>query len=123
MNKKDTSDNKIHVNNFDSNYSIVQDNHSNNNNNNNDSHTHFNDKNNSEDESNDELDNSQQLNGMELNKIVIQKNQTLLTVESSKSASISMKHTALTNTCIFLQGLFLQCLHKAIITILCLQLS
>ena len=47
---------------------IVWDNHSNINNNNN--CIHFNDENNSEDESCDELDSSQQLNGMESNKIV-----------------------------------------------------
>ena len=69
---------------------------------NNDGRTHFNDKDNSEDESYDELDSSQQLNGMKWNKIDDQENQNLLTVESSKSTSVSMKHTGTTSTSTFL---------------------
>ena len=51
-NKTDPSNNKIQVNHFDSNHSIVQDNYSNNNED--DGQTSRNDKDNSEDESNDE---------------------------------------------------------------------
>ena len=58
-------DNKIQVIHFNSNYAIVQGDHSSNHNE--DSHTHINDKNNSEDESYDELNSSPQLNGMESN--------------------------------------------------------
>ena len=81
VNKTNSSNNKIHVDHFDNNYFIVPDNHSNIGNNK--GCTHFNDENNSKDESYDELDSSQQLNGMESNKIVEQENQTLLTMESS----------------------------------------
>ena len=72
MNKTDASNNKIHMNHFDRNHSIVQDNHSNNNNNN--GCTHFNNENNSIDVHYDELDSSQQLNDMDSNKIVYQEN-------------------------------------------------
>ena len=58
---------------------------------------------------------------MKLNKIVHQQNQILLSVGSSNSTRVSAnKHTGLTNTSTFLQGLFLQYLHKVVITILCL---
>ena len=57
MDKTDSSDNKIQTNHFNSNQSIVWDNHSNNNNN--DSQTSSNDKDNSEDGSHNELDSSQ----------------------------------------------------------------
>ena len=56
MNKTDSSDNKIQVNHFDSNHSIVRDDHSNNNED--DGHTHSIDKDYSEDESYDEFDGS-----------------------------------------------------------------
>ena len=79
ISKTDQSDNKIQVNHFDSNHSIVQDDHFNNKDN--DGRTHFNDENNSEDESYDELDSSQHLNSMESNKIVNQRNETLSTVD------------------------------------------
>ena len=121
VNETNSSDNKIYVDHFDNNYSLVRDNHSNNNND--DDRTHFNDENNSEDESYDELDSSQQLNGTESNKIIDQENQTLLIVESSESVSLYVKHTEITKTSTFLQGLFLQCLHKVVITTLYLQPS
>ena len=121
VNETDSSDNKIHVNHFNNDYFIVQDNHSNIINNN--GPTHFNDENNSEDESYDKLDGSQQLNGIELNKTVEQENQTLLPVESSKSTNVSIKHTGIISTSRFLQELFLQCLHEVVTTILYLQPS
>ena len=119
ISETDLSDNKVQVNHFDSNHSIVQDDHSNNNND--DGRIHSNDKDDSEDESYDELDSSKQLNGMESNRIVDQGNQNLLTVESSKSTSVSVKYTGTTSTGTFLQGLFQQYLHEVVITILCLQ--
>ena len=71
-------DNKNQTNRFDANHPIVQDDHSNNNDD--DGRIHSNNKDDSEDESYDKLDGSQQLNGMESNKIVDQENQTLLYV-------------------------------------------
>ena len=56
---------------------------------------------------------------MKSNKIVDHKDQVILTEESSNSASVSVN--GLTSTGTFLQGLFLQYLHKTIITILCLR--
>ena len=51
-------------------------------------------------------------------------NQILLIVETSKSTSVSMtKPTGITGTSTYLQGLFLQHLHKFINTIVCLQPS
>ena len=44
-------------------------------------------------------------------------------MESSKSTSVSVKHTGTTSASTFIQGLFLQHLHKAVFTILCLQTS
>ena len=61
--------------------------------------------------------------GIEPNKIVEQKNQILITVESRKSTSVYVKYTGTTSTSTFLQGLFLQYLHKTVITILSLQPS
>ena len=58
---------------------------------------------------------------MQLNKIVKQENHNLLTVGSSNSTSVSMKHNGTTSTSTFLQCLFIQYLHKVVITILCLQ--
>ena len=55
ISETDSYDNKIQVNHFDRDHSIVNDDHSNNNNDD-DGRTHFNDDNNSEDESYDELD-------------------------------------------------------------------
>ena len=121
VNKTDLSDKKIHVDHFNNHHLIVQDNPSNINNDN--GNTHFNDENNSEDKSYDELDSSQQLNGIESNKIVEQEDQTLLSVESRKSTSVSMKYTGIISTSTFLQELFLQYLHKVVITILYLQPS
>ena len=114
-------DKKIQIINFNSDHPIVQDDHSNNYNK--DGHTHINGKNNSEDESYDELNSSPQLNGMESNKIVDQGYQILLPAGSSKSTSISVKHDRTIDTSTFLQGLFLMYLYVALITILCLQLS
>ena len=121
INETNLSNNKIQVDHFDSDHSIIRDDHFNNNNDK--GRTHFNNEDDSEDESYDELDSSQQLNGMESNKIVDQENQILLTVGSSNSTSVSLKHTGTSTLSTFLQGLFLQYLHKAVITILCLQPS
>ena len=63
-----SSDNKVQVNHIDSDHSIVQNNHSNNNND--DGRINYNNKDDSEDESYDELDGSQLINNMESNKIV-----------------------------------------------------
>ena len=117
INETDLFNNKIQSNQFDRGHFIVQDDNS---------HsyevdwrTHFNNENNSEDESYIELDNSQHLNCMEPNKIVHQEDQVLLTEGSSSSTIVSA--TGLTSTSTFVQGLFPQYLHKAIITILCLH--
>ena len=72
ISETDSYDNKFQVNNFDRNHSTVYDDQSNNNDD--DSCTHFNDEDNSEDESYDELDNPQQLNRMKSNEIVYQEN-------------------------------------------------
>ena len=93
-------------------------------NNKDDSQTQCNDEDNSEDEDYNELYSSQQLNGMESNKIINQENQILLIVGSSNSTSIFVnKHNGITNTSTPIQGLFLQYLHKVVITILCIQPS
>ena len=56
---------------------------------------------------------------MESNKVVNQENQILLYVGLSNSTSVSAnKHTGLTSTSTLLQGLFLQYLHEAVISIL-----
>ena len=55
---------------------------------------------------------------MESNKIVNEENQILLTIGSSNFTSVSTNNTELTSTSIFVEGLFLQCLFKAIVTIL-----
>ena len=119
ISETDSPDNKIQVNHVDSNHSIAQDDHSNNNDDN--GCIHSNDKNDSEDESYDKLDGPQQLNDMELNKIVEQENHDLLTVGSSNSTSVCVKHNGTTNTRTFLQCLFVQYLHEVVITIVCLQ--
>ena len=58
---------------------------------------------------------------MELYKIVEQEHQNLLTMGSSNSTSVSVKHNGTTSTSTFLQCLFTQYLHEVVITILCLQ--
>ena len=68
MNKTDSSDNKIQINHFHSNQSIVWDDHSNINDY--DSQNPSNDKDISKDESHGELDSLQQLKDLESNKIV-----------------------------------------------------
>ena len=68
MNKTDSSDNKIRIDHFDSNQSIVRDDHSNNNDD--DSQTPSNDKDNSEDGSHHELDNSQHLDDLKSDMII-----------------------------------------------------
>ena len=68
ISETDSSKNKNQVNHFDSDHSIVQDDHSNNNND--DGRIHSIDKDDSKDENYDKLDGSQQLNGMESNMIV-----------------------------------------------------
>ena len=58
---------------------------------------------------------------MESNKIVDQEIQIILFKKSNNSTIVSSNtHTGLTSTSTPLQGLFLQYLHKAVITILCL---
>ena len=115
----DSSDNKIKVNNVNSDHSIVQDDHSNNHDN--DGRIRSNNTDDSEDESYIDLDGSHQLGGMESNKVVKQENHNLLTVGSSNSTGLCVKHNKTTNTSIFLQCLFVQYLHEVLITILCLQ--
>ena len=79
---------------------------------------------NSKDESYIELDSSQQLDCMESNTIFHQENQILLSLGSNKSTSVSMiKQTKITSTSTFLQGLFIQYLHKTVNTIVYLQPS
>ena len=77
MNKTYSSENKMQINHFDSNQSVVWDDHSNNNDC--DSQTPNNDKNNSQDGSHGELDSSQQLKNLKLNKIVDHEDQDILT--------------------------------------------
>ena len=101
ISKTDSSDNKIHVNHFDGDHSIVQNDHSNNNDT--EGRINSNDKDDSEDESYDELDGSQQLNGMESNKIVKHGNHNLSTVVLSNPTSVSVKHNETTSTGTFLQ--------------------
>ena len=54
-------------------------------------------------------------------KIIEQENQNLLTMGSSNSTRVSVKHNGTTSTSTFLQCLFTQYLHKVAITILCLE--
>ena len=72
INEIDSSNNKIKVNHFNSDHSIIQENRSNNNKH--DGQNPRNDKDNSEAESHGKLDSSQQINDMEANKIVNQEN-------------------------------------------------
>ena len=81
---------------------------------------------NSADESYVELDSSQKLDCMMINKTFHQENKILLTTGSSKSMSISMtKWTGMTSTSTskFLQGFLLQYLHNVVNTIVYLQQS
>ena len=117
INDTDSSNNNIQVNHFDSDHSIVSDDYSKNNKDG--SQTQYNDNNNYGDESHGELDSPWQLNDIESNKIVYQENQILLFVGSINYTSVSAKKlTGLSSTSTFLQGLFLQYLHKVAITIL-----
>ena len=109
INETDLFTNKIQTNHFNSDHFIVQDNYSDNYKDG--GQNHFNNGNNPEDESDYELDSSQQLNVMGLNKIIDQGDQVILTKGSSNSTSVSM--TGLTRAITFLQGLFLQYQHKA----------
>ena len=88
MNKTDSSNNKIRIDHFYIEQSIVQENYSNNNDYK--SHTPNNSKDNSEDGNTDELDNSQHPDDMILDKIVDHKDQIILTKETYNSTSISM---------------------------------
>ena len=76
INETDLFNNKIQTNYNNSDHFNVQDDYSDNYEDN--GQTHYNNENNSEDENYDELDKPQQLNGMEPNTIVYQKNQVLL---------------------------------------------
>ena len=79
---------------------------------------------NSEDERYNKLDSSQQLDGIESNTIFHQENEILLTVEPSKSVSVSViKPTRIIIISTFLQGLFLRYLHKDISNVVSLQPS
>ena len=120
ISKTNSSNNKIKAIYVNNNQAIVQDDHSNNHNNN--SCTYINHTNKPKNESHDELNSSPQLYCMEPNKIVDQGFKIRLPVRPSKSTSISVKHNGTTNTSTSLHGLFLTCLHEAIITILCLHL-
>ena len=91
--------------------------------------TQNNNKNNSEDGDTDELDNSQHLDDLILDKIVDHEDQVILTKELYNSTIVSVNGSTNIDTsipCLFLhylykiQDLFLQYLHKAIVTILCL---
>ena len=117
MNKTDSSDNKIQISHFNIEQSVVQDDHSNNNKY--DSQTPSNDRDNSKDGSHGELDSSQQLKDLKSNKIINHEDQDILTKELNSSTSVSV--AGLTSTGTFMQGLFLQYLHKTVVTILCLS--
>ena len=103
-NEEDSFNNKIQNDHFDSDHFILQDGYS-------DKYedegqTHFNNENNSEDMCYDELDS---------NKTIDQEDQVLLAEGSNNSINVSK--TGLTSTSTCLQGLVLQYLHKAVITI------
>ena len=117
INEEDLFNNKIQTNYFDSDHFILQDNHSDKYRD--DIQNHFYNENNSEDENYDELDNSQQINDMESNTIIDQEDQVLLVEGSNNSTSVSATGLTSVRTC--LQGLFLQYLHKIIVTTLCLR--
>ena len=92
-NKTDSSNNKNPIGSFDIEQSVVQNNHSNNREYN--SQTPSNNKLLSEDGGCDELDNSQHLDDLKLDKTVDHEDQVILTKESYNSTSVSM--TELTN--------------------------
>ena len=96
--------NKNQTHRFDTNHYMIQDDHSNNNADY--GYIYPNDMDDSEYESYDELDCSQQLNGMEWYKIIEQENQNLLTMGSSNSTRVSVKHNGTTSTSTFLQCFF-----------------
>ena len=98
MNKTDLSDNKIQIDYFESKQSVVQDDHSDNNDY--DSQNSSNDKDNSENGSHSELDSSQQLEDLKLNKIVDHEDQVILTKKLNNSTSVSV--TGLTSIVTFL---------------------
>ena len=88
INKIDSSNNKIHVYHFDIKQFTVQQNYSNNNDY--ESRTPNNNKNNSEDRNTDELDNSQHLDDLILDKIVDHEDQIILIKESYNYISVSL---------------------------------
>ena len=72
--------------------------------------------------SHSESDSLQQLNDLKSNKIVGQKNQILISEESSNSIIVTTNtNDGLTSTSTPLHGLFLQCLHATVIIFLCLH--
>ena len=79
---------------------------------------------NSKHQNHDELDSSQQLNGMELNTIPKQENGILLIIKSSKSTRVSVtNHIGITIKSMFIQGLFIQHLHRGVSTVVNIQPS
>ena len=118
INETDLFTNKMQINHFGSDYFTAQDDHYNNNEN--DSQTQYNVK----DNSRDELDSSQQLDSMDSKIIIQQENQILLTVESSKSMSVSMiKNIGITSASTFIQGWFIRYLLEVINSNVSLQPS
>ena len=77
LNNTDSSNNKIRIDHFDTEPSVVRDDHHNNNKY--DSQTPSNNKDNSEDGNHDELDSSQHLEDLKSNKIVNHEDQDILT--------------------------------------------
>ena len=110
MNRTDTSDNKIQINQFDIKRSLVQDDHSNNNKY--DSQTPSINKDNCEKGSHEELDSSQHLEHLKSNKIVDHEDQVILTKKTYNSTSASVTGSSSTDTS--LQGLFLQYLYETV---------
>ena len=122
INKKDTFSTKIQIDWFDSDRIIGQDDYFDDAED--DGQTRSNKMDISKVESHNELNSQQQLGCMELNTMFHQENQIILTVGSSKYMSVSMiKLNGITITNTFLQDLFIQYLHKAVILIVCLQRS
>ena len=114
MNKTDSSDNKIRIDHFDIKQSVVGNNHSNNKEYN--SQTPSNNRNNSGDESHNELNNSQHLDNLKSDNIVDHQDQAILTKESYNSTSVSV--TGLTNIYTILPSWFLQYLYKSYLYII-----
>ena len=121
INKGNSSDNKIQAIHFNNNQAIWQIGYSNNHNKN--GHILINHTNNPKDERHDELNSLPQQYGMEPNKIVDQEYKMLLPVRPSKSTNISVKSNGTRNISTSLHGLFLMCLYKTVIAMLCLNLS